>query len=214
MICSAKFLISLVNDVLDFAALQSGKFRLTFENADIRACLKEVIDMIQVQLDFKTNVYLIESIPQNIPATFEMDSGRLKQLLINLLKNSIKFTFKGYIQLSVKMVKLLVVQDDKPYGFQDAICFEVFDTGIGIKQSKMNLLFKQFGKIEQEDQNINKEGTGIGLYIVKELATQLGGTITVRTKEKVYTQFALSLPMKQEFTKLGQDPLPVGFIGP
>jgi len=117
-------------------------------------------------------------------------------MLLNLLKNASKFTFKGYIHLIVKRAKLLVVNDTKePIGHQDAVLFEVFDTGIGISKENLRNLFTLFGKLEQADTQVNKEGLGFGLYIVKQFVKALSGVITVSSKEGLYTRFTFTLPV-------------------
>jgi signal transduction histidine kinase len=160
-----------VQDTLDLASLQAGRFSLNYEQVNIRQSVKEVIDLINIQIGLKPDLFLIDSVAPDVPACFEMDPQRLKQLLINLLKNASKFTFDGFIHLSVKKVKLLVTQQRRPIGYQEAVLFEVFDTGIGISKPNMKNLFKLFGKLEQLDKEVNKEGLGFGLYIVKQFIT-------------------------------------------
>jgi len=83
--------------------------------------------------------------------------------------------------------------------------FEVFDTGIGISQQNQESLFKLFGKVMQTNKSINKEGIGLGLYITKNLAIELGGNITVDSTEGVYTRFVLTLPVQQYYIKIKQE---------
>lgn len=141
--------------------------------------MNEVVSLINVIISFKQSVRLICEIPDDIPRIIEMDQQRLKQILINLLKNATKFTFQGFILLRLKRVKLLATQYRKPIGYQDAIAFEVYDTGIGISKANMQNLFQLFGKLAQRDATVNKEGIGLGLYIVRRMATQLSGNINV-----------------------------------
>lgn len=84
--------------------------------------------------------------------------------------------------------------------------FEVFDTGIGISQQNQESLFKLFGKVMQTNKSINKEGIGLGLYITKNLAIELGGNITVDSTEGVYTRFVLTLPVQQFYKKVKPEP--------
>jgi len=86
--------------------------------------------------------------------------------------------------------------------YQDAVQFEVYDTGIGISKANQESLFKLFGKVMQTNKSINKEGIGLGLYITKNLAIELGGRITVDSTEGVYTRFVLTLPVKQYYCKI------------
>lgn len=90
--------------------------------------------------------------------------------------------------------------------YQDAVQFEVYDTGIGISKANQESLFKLFGKVMQTNKSINKEGIGLGLYITKNLAIELGGSITVDSTEGVYTRFVLTLPVKQYYCKIREIP--------
>ena len=94
---SSGFLLSLVNDTLDFAQLQAGKFKMNFEPIEVSNLVNEVYSLINVQLRLKTNVFLVKSVAKHVPLVIESDYQRLKQILINILRNSTKFTFKGYI---------------------------------------------------------------------------------------------------------------------
>ena len=105
------------------------------------------------------------------------DEQRLKQVMINLLRNSIKFTSKGKIRLTITLVP-----EVKPRTLK----FEFYDNGVGIPKGKIDRLFAVFGKLEDEN-NINKEGTGLGLYITSTIIQQLGGTIKVESEEGDYT---------------------------
>jgi len=116
-------------------------------------------------------------------------------MLLNLLKNAAKSTFKGYIHLKVKRAKLLVLRDKKPIGHHDAVLFEVFDTGIGISKANFKNLFTLFGKLEQSETEMNQEGLGFELYIIKQFVNALGGVITVSSQEGVYTRFTFTLPV-------------------
>lgn len=121
---------------------------------------------------------------------------------MNLLKNATKFTFTGFIRLRLMPVKLLVTQKNRPIGHQDAILYEVYDTGIGISQDNIGRMFKLFGKLNQKNAQINKEGIGLGLYIVKRMANQLAGTVNVDSIQGQFTRFALTLPVRQGFRRI------------
>ena len=101
------------------------------------------------------------------------DEQRLKQVMINLLRNSIKFTSKGKIRLSISLIP-----EQRPRTLK----LEFYDNGVGIPNEKIGNLFAVFGKLEDEN-NINKEGTGLGLYITSTIIKQLGGTINVESEE-------------------------------
>lgn len=106
------------------------------------------------------------------------------------------------IQLCLKKAKLLVLSNKAPVGHQDAISFEVYDTGVGIPKSKFGLLFKEFGKIDHPDGSVVREGMGIGLFMVKQFLDRMGGTVIVKSKEGLYTRFAITVPIRQQFVRL------------
>lgn len=112
---SLKFLMSLINDSLDFAQLQAGKFTMNFEPTNIREVVREVTQLIELQLRLK-EVYLINSVTPRVPETFSMDAQRFKQVLINLLRNASKFTMEGYIHLRLRSAKLAVLKQSKLMG--------------------------------------------------------------------------------------------------
>ena len=119
---------------------------------------------------------------QNVPKDIESDYQRLKQILINILRNSTKFTFKGYIQISIKNAVLKILKQNTLVALKDAIQFEFFDTGIGINEEDQSSLFQLFGRVQQKSKSINKEGVGLGLYITKKLVDELFGTIELESK--------------------------------
>lgn len=161
--------------------------------------------MINVIIQFKSAVKLQCFVADNLPPVIEMDPQRLKQILINLLKNATKFTFKGVIRLRLSKAKLLVTKQRRPIGHQDAIFFEVYDTGLGISKANMRSLFQLFGKLKQSDHTVNREGCGLGLYIVKKMVTQMNGTISINSEEGEWTRFALTLPVAQQFKRMDTD---------
>ena len=95
----------------------------------------------------KSNVFLIRNLAQDLPREIESDYQRLKQILINILRNSTKFTFKGYIQISAKHALMKVLKKGTVIQVVDAVQYEIFDTGIGIKAEDQSDLFKLFGRV-------------------------------------------------------------------
>lgn len=137
----------------------------------------DVGKLAKTQLISRPSVDFVLDFGPDIPKNFVTDEQRLKQILINLIRNSIKFTSKGLIKLGVRVVK-----DTQPR----TLMLEVYDTGVGIPKNKIGQLFTVFGKLE-DNTNINKEGTGLGLYITSTILKQLGGTITVDSEEGKFT---------------------------
>lgn len=167
---SSAFLLSLVNDTLDFAQLQAGKFKMNYEDVNIHQLTKEVNNLLAVQLRLKEKVHLICNVNADVPPSIVSDYQRLKQILINLMRNSTKFTFSGYIMLKVYLSRLGYKRGNTLIGVQEAVSFEIYDTGIGVSVENQQSLFKLFGKVLQKNKSINKEGIGLGLYITKNLA--------------------------------------------
>ena len=105
-------------------------------------------------------------------------------MLLNLVSNALKFTFKGFIKVTIRII-------------HNTVHFEVRDTGVGIKEESIPTLFKLFGKL-QENENINRTGCGIGLHVSQELVTRLGGVILVDSKENEGSVFSFELPMIED----------------
>ena len=119
--------------------------------------MKKVITSISQSFKFKAEIRQIDwicEIDENIPATYNTDPKRLKQILINLIGNSMKFTFEGYVKIQAELIQI---------ENEDAIKFSIIDTGTGIKKEDQESLFTLFGTLDTTKQ-INQTGTGIGLY--------------------------------------------------
>ena len=117
---------------------------------------------------------------ETLQMSINSDQRRIEQVLLNLVANAMKFTFRGFVKVAIAVV-------------DDALRFEVRDSGVGIKQESIPNLFKLFGKL-QESQEINKTGCGIGLHVCQELVTRLGGVILVESKENEGSVFSFTLP--------------------
>ena len=135
---------------------------------------------------------------QNVPREIESDYQRLKQILINILRNSTKFTFKGYIQIGIKHAMMKIIKQDTVVALKDAVQFEFFDTGIGIKEEDQSHLFQLFGRVQQKSKSVNKEGVGLGLYITKKLVDELFGIIELESKQDFFTKFTITLPINRQ----------------
>jgi PAS domain S-box-containing protein len=156
---SAENLMTLINDVLDFAKIETGNIEL--EKAQIN--LQEMVQSITASMQYKAqenHIYLKYDIDKAIPATILGDKARLVQILLNLVSNSVKFTNKGGVDISLK-----VIEQSKS---AVRIRFAVSDTGIGIAKNKLNTIFESFKQAEA-DTTRNYGGTGLGLAISKRL---------------------------------------------
>lgn len=183
-------LLALINDILDLSKIESGKLELFPEEYDFSSLLHDVINMIAMKAkDKDLAVHL--SVDENLPSRFWGDDVRLRQVLVNIMNNAVKYTEKGSVTLTVtgKATKSdHSVSDgisDKGAQTEDAVCsltFQVKDTGIGIRQEDLVKLFQEFQRIEEE-RNRNIEGTGLGMSITTQLLELMGSKLQV---ESVY----------------------------
>ncbi|WP_342563531.1 ATP-binding protein [Paenibacillus sp. FSL R7-0345] len=168
---SGHALLSVINHVLDFTKIESGKMELDYELFNLHSCLKETLDLFRA-LAMERSLTLELIIDPNIPALLVGDSNRLRQVLNNLIGNAIKFTASGSVKASARLRQEMdgVLQLE----------FIVEDTGIGIPDDKMKYLFQPFTQV---DATINRKfgGTGLGLSICKMLVELMGGTIHARS---------------------------------
>lgn len=183
---SGKTLIRLVDDILNFAKLESGKFEISSESFNFREIIQEVVTMITPQANQK-KVQLIVDYPDSIPRHLISDPHCLRRILINLISNALKFTEHGYIWVSV----IICEMDEK----NAVLSLAVEDTGIGIPKDKLGLIFERFGRVEGSHES-KYQGTGLGLTIVKEMVEKIGGTIKVESELGKGSTFICTLPFK------------------
>lgn len=182
-------LLRVLNDVLDFSKMEAGKLDLMQEPIALDKLLDEIINLVQFEVDIKS-LELILEIDSNIEPQLDSDPIRLKQVLLNLLNNAIKFTAAGAITLKV-------------WQQQDSLYFSVSDTGIGISQAAQQQLFQPFA---QADSSTSRQfgGTGLGLSICKKLVELMGGTISLASKEGQGSTFTFTLPLNSPLVKVEQ----------
>lgn len=189
---SANSLLSIINDILDFSKIESGKLDLSIEKTNIFELAKQVSNVILYQTESK-NIELLLNIDSNIPDYIWIDEARLKQVLINLLGNAIKFTEKGEIE--IKIEKILETPNDLI-----KLRFSVRDTGIGIQPEKQSKIFDAF---TQEDSTISKRfgGTGLGLTISNKLLNYFGSHLEINSVVNEGSTFYFDLEIPYEFEK-------------
>jgi len=159
---SANWLLTLVNSILDLSQIRGNCIKLNPCSFNLIQNLDEIKRMFSFQCSQK-NLQLIFDIDPEIPNMVHTDKNRLDQILINLLNNALKFTYKGTIMLKVQNDPL----------DSNCLSFEVTDTGIGIRDEDKEKLFKMYGRVDQIDSNINTQGVGLGLTISNELVRLL-----------------------------------------
>ncbi|MDR1577680.1 MAG: response regulator [Deltaproteobacteria bacterium] len=164
-------LLSIINDILDFSKIESGNLPIIEAPYDTASLLNDALTVIRVHLAEKPLELFLEISP-DIPCTLIGDFGRVKQILLNLLNNAVKYTKDGFIKFSAQVEK---IQPD-----QIQFIFTVADSGVGIKPEDMERLFKHFTRLEEKREG-GVEGTGLGLAIAQSLAQAMGGDITVNS---------------------------------
>jgi len=170
---SAESLLSIINDILDFSKIEAGKLELETLDFDLRTTLEGISDMLALKTSEK-GVEFICDIHNDIPSRLKGDPGRLRQILINLGGNAIKFVEKGEVSIHASL--------ENESDHEVTIKFKVIDTGIGIPKDRIDCLFDSFTQV---DASITREygGTGLGLAISKQLTELMGGQIGVESEE-------------------------------
>lgn len=183
---SANSLLGIINNILDFSKIEAGKLQLIVQEFDVRRLLEETVEMMAEQAHRK-GVELILNIPLDLNFIVQGDAERLRQVLVNLVSNAVKFTERGDVQLKVSCAKS-AVRDSLD------ILFEVIDTGIGIPLERQSEIFDSF---TQSDGSITRRygGTGLGLTISKQLVELMGGTLQLESQLGVGSRFYFSLAL-------------------
>ncbi|MDR2349662.1 MAG: hypothetical protein LBF41_03400, partial [Deltaproteobacteria bacterium] len=164
-------LLAIINDILDISKIESGKMVLNEIEYDLGTLIKDSVDITRIRAAKKRLLYDVRVRP-DIPSLLFGDPVRIRQILINIINNAIKYTEKGHVQVIIGCQKA-----DEESVF---LHFKVSDTGIGIKNEDLKLLFNEFTQLDQSKHK-GIEGTGLGLTIAKNLALSMGGNISVTT---------------------------------
>lgn len=176
---SGEHLLDIINDVLDFSKIEAGKMVLEPINFDLYETLQEVCNVVMLRTQEKALELLVEFLP-GTPRYLVGDPGRIKQIILNLLGNAIKFTEAGHVLIRAQAVPV--------DGKSCRIFFEIEDTGCGIPADKLDYVFEKFTQAE-ESTTRKFGGTGLGLAISRELVGMMQGTIGVRSKKGEGTTF-------------------------
>ena len=198
---SGNTLLTVINDILDFSKVESNKLELEVGYLDLYECVEQVLTLFSNQAESKGLALTSIIQPAKIPNFFKGDTTRLRQILSNLVSNSIKFTSQGEVSIQAKVIPLsleksletsLEVRKENSSNPDYEIQFSVKDTGIGIAEEKIPLLFKPFS---QADTSMTRRygGTGLGLAISKKLIEMMDGNIEVISKLGEGTAFQFSI---------------------
>ncbi|TWU44205.1 Autoinducer 2 sensor kinase/phosphatase LuxQ [Novipirellula aureliae] len=196
---NGNYLLEIINDILDLSKIEAGKFEVERERFDPTRVIEDVRSIMDVRAQ-ESGLTLTVEYDGKLPQVIESDAKRLKQVLINLVGNAIKFTREGRIQIRVRFdsgtPQPLLSNSETSEGFcppaKGFLHFDVVDTGIGMNQQQLDRLFKPFS---QGDSSVSRHfgGTGLGLAISKRLAEMLGGEITASSTPEVGSTFTVSI---------------------
>jgi two-component system sensor histidine kinase/response regulator len=183
---SGESLLAVINDILDYSKIEAGRLEMENRSFDLRQCVEESIDVFAAQIRAK-HLEAIYLVAPEIPTFVTGDATRLRQILVNLIGNAVKFTAQGKITVNVESKN----QDEDGYHLQ----FSVADSGIGIPEEMIDKLFHAF---QQVDTSTTRRygGSGLGLAISKRLTEFMGGTIWVESKLGVGSNFHFSVVLK------------------
>ena len=190
---SSESLLTIINDILDFSKIESGKLELEDRSFDLRTCIEEALDLLAPKATEK-GLDLVYQLDDEVPAHVRGDVTRLRQILVNLLSNGIKFTSQGEVIVQIRLDPD-ARQQAAPDGGICPLRISVRDTGIGIPASRLDRLFKSFS---QADASTTRQygGTGLGLAISKRLVEIMGGNMWVESVPEKGSAFHFVLPLK------------------
>ncbi|MBT7776698.1 MAG: response regulator, partial [Anaerolineae bacterium] len=183
-------LLSVINDILDFSKIEAGKMELEEHPFRVRDCIEDTLDLL-TEKSAKKSLELAYIIEDGVPPMVIGDVTRIRQILVNLLNNALKFTDKGEVVVLLKSMLL----EKNQYELQ----FSIRDTGIGIPKDKTGRLFQSFSQVDTSTTR-KYGGTGLGLAISKELAEKMGGRMWVESEEGKGSTFHFTVIAKAEET--------------
>jgi signal transduction histidine kinase/DNA-binding response OmpR family regulator/HAMP domain-containing protein len=187
IIQAADTLLAIINDILDFSKVEAGAMEIEQAPMDLHATMENALELVAAKAAEK-KLELACQIEPEVPAWIIGDSVRVKQILLNLLNNAVKFTEAGEIVLAVSLLK---ADAEGP----ERLGLSVRDTGIGIPKDRMDRLFRSFSQVDASTSR-RYGGTGLGLAIAKRLVELMGGAIAVESEKGVGTTFSFSIPLR------------------
>lgn len=196
---SASALLGIIDEILDFSKIEAGKVELEPVDFDPRALVGDILHLLALRAESK-RIELISSFDPDVPWTVHGDDGRLRQVLINLVGNALKFTHEGEIQVRIRLAP----------GEPDVLLFEVLDTGIGIATESVSRLFQSFTQANSQTTR-QYGGTGLGLAISKRLVELMDGQIGVESELGKGSRFYFTVRMPRPENAVPVEPI---FTGP
>jgi DegV family protein with EDD domain len=183
---ASKMLLHLINDILDMSKFETGQMELTLAPYRIGDMLSDIVGMLWIRAKEKNLAFSVDVAP-DLPSELLGDDMRIKQILINVLNNAIKYTSEGSVRLQIQCER-----NDSGVAL---VSYAISDTGMGIKTESIPYLFTAFKRVDM-DKNKYIEGTGLGLSIVKQFVDLMGGKITVNSVYTKGTTFIIEIPQK------------------
>ncbi|WP_420597987.1 response regulator [Neptuniibacter sp.] len=174
-------LLTIISDILDFSKIEADKLELISSPCQLSTLISELEQLFRLRVEEKS-IQLITTVDSSLPKWVELDGHRLRQVLLNLMGNAIKFTDYGEVSLQVKVEG-------------DMLVFNVTDTGLGIPLSEQNKVFTEFTTIDHHLKHNQNEGTGLGLAISHKLVSLMGGEISFTSEQGVGTSFTFNIPL-------------------
>lgn len=181
---SGKFLLGIINDILDFSKLEAGKMAIISDEYKTLEMISDLVDILSERADKKDLLVKLDVSP-NIPTVVSGDIVRVKQVILNIISNAVKYTEHGSVNFTVRWIKA-----DK-----EGLKIIVQDTGIGMKPDEVDKIFDKFARLDAK-QNAKTEGTGLGMSIVKHLIDAMGGEIHIASTYGVGTSIVMFIPQE------------------
>jgi len=178
-------LLALINDILDLSKIEAGKLSIISRPTNLKKLIEEIATVFTMKVQEK-GIDLIVKVDENIPPSILIDDVRVRQILINLVSNAVKFTEEGFVRIEAKALKV-----DGHLSKMD-LQINVEDSGIGIPKEQMKKIFGDFEQVEGQD-NRKYGGTGLGLAISKRLASMMGGELSVESQEGKGSNFIVKI---------------------
>lgn len=187
---AGRTLLALINDVLDFSKIESGKLDIVESDYSLSSLLNDIVVMTKGRADDKGLDFMLD-IDENLPDLLWGDEIRIKQVITNLMTNAIKYTKTGWVQLTVKRLSYSEYLDE------DKILLDIMvsDSGVGIREEEKSKLFTEFERLDRK-KNKSIEGTGLGLSITSRLVALMKGTISVESQYQRGSTFRVTIPQK------------------
>ena len=189
-------LVSIIEDLIEMSTIDAKQILPKYEGVDVEKCIKELYNSIQVTIPKEKQIeFYIQESAKKIEGKILTDEIKLKQILINLITNAIKFTAKGYVNFGYTVNKK-----------QNVLEFRVADSGLGIDGNNLKVIFDRFRRIEDEFY-VESSGLGLGLSITKAYVEMLGGTISVESKSGEGSVFLFNIPLKYDLVEKKTNPV-------